>query len=466
MDTPSCPGCQQRDAIIADLRQRLAALEERVRQLEAQASRNANNSSIPPSANPPHAAKPVAKKPSGRSSGAQPGHPAHLRRRLPRERLQHLHDFIPSHCQRCHAPLPAQPAADDPPPSWHQVAELPPLAAEVTEYRGHFRTCPGCGTLNHAPIPADLKAHSVGPRLAATLTYFHGRHHLSQRGLEETAEDIFHVPLSLGTVGHLAEQTSAALAPAHTEAIEAVRAAAVKNVDETGWKLAGKRCWLWAAATATVAAFVIHARRSAAGLAALLGDVIRGIVGSDRWSVYLQVAPDRWQVCWAHLKRDFQAMVDRNNAGSTIGADLLLLTGVLFEWWHRVRDGTLSRRAFRRYAAALRADVVVVLEQGSACGCTQTAATCRELLAVEPSLWTFVGVEGVEPTNNHIERMLRLAVLWRKKSFGSQSAGGCRLVERLLTVVQTRRLQGQSVLDYLYEALLAHRAGLPAPKLI
>jgi transposase len=115
---------------------------------------------------------------------------------------------------------------------------------------------------------------------------------------------------------------------------------------------------------------------------------------------------------------------------------------------------------------SLREDVLAVLEQGRACGCVKTAATCRELLAVEEALWTFVRVEGVEPTNNHIERMLRLAVLWRKKSFGSQSEAGCRFVERLLTVVQTRRLQGRPVLDYLHEALVAHRAGLPAPRLL
>jgi transposase len=466
MDAPSCPGCRQRDETIAELRQRLADLEQRVQQLQDQLGKNASNSSIPPSANPLDAPKPVAKKPSRRPSGAQLGHPAHLRRRLPPERLQHLRDFIPSHCQRCHEPLPALPAPDDPPPTWHQVAELPKLAAEVTEYRGHFRTCSCCGTLNHAAIPADLKAHSIGPRLAATLSYLAGRHHLSQRGLEEMAEDVFDVPLSLGTVGRLAEQTSAALAAAHAEAVQAVQTAEVKNVDETGWKLAGRRCWLWAAATATVAAFVIHARRSAAGLRTLLGEVIRGIVGSDRWSVYPQVTSDRWQVCWAHLKRDFQAMVDRDNAGSTVGEQLLLLTDVLFGWWHRVRDGTLLRRTFRRYVAGLREDVRAVLEQGRACGCAKTAGTCRELLAVEESLWTFVRVEGVEPTNNHIERMLRLAVLWRKKSFGSQSDAGCRFVERLLTVVQTRRLQGRSVLDYLYEALVAHRAGLPAPKLL
>jgi hypothetical protein len=192
----------------------------------------------------------------------------------PPERIQHTRDFAPRHCERCREPLPPGLAADDPEPTWHQVAELPRLAAEVTEYRGHFGTCPGCGTLNHAAIPADIKAHSVGPRLAATLAYLAGRHHLSQRGLEELAEDVFDVPLSLGTLGHLAEQATAALAPAHAAAVQAVRGAAVKNVDETSWKLAGDRCWLWAAATVTVVAFIIHARRSVAGLTALLGEAV------------------------------------------------------------------------------------------------------------------------------------------------------------------------------------------------
>jgi transposase len=109
---------------------------------------------------------------------------------------------------------------------------------------------------------------------------------------------------------------------------------------------------------------------------------------------------------------------------------------------------------------------VTLLQRGRACACAKTAATCRELLAVEESLWTFVRVPGVESTNNHIERVLRLAVLWRKKSLGSQSEAGCRFVEWLLMVVQTRRLQGRPVLDYLYEALVAHRAGLPAPTLL
>src|SRR5262245_60125644 len=167
MTRHSCRGCRERDARIAALQERVRALEAEVRDLQARLGQNATNSSVPPSANPAGAPRPVAKQPTGRSPGAQPGHPAHLRRRLPPERLTRVIRLVPRHCERCQAPLPARAGPNDPEPSWHQVAELPEPAAEVTEYQGHFRTCPGCGTLNHAPIPAEVRAHSTGPRLAA-----------------------------------------------------------------------------------------------------------------------------------------------------------------------------------------------------------------------------------------------------------------------------------------------------------
>ncbi|MBV9122289.1 MAG: IS66 family transposase, partial [Planctomycetes bacterium] len=437
-----------------------------VRDLLARLGQNSANSSLPPSANPLQAPKPVVKKPTGRRRGAQPGHPPHRRQRLPAERVTHTVPFLPTQCRACQAPLPAEPGPQDPEPSWHQVAELPAIRAEITEYQGHARTCPGCGTLTHAPIPADLRAQVTGPRLTAALSYLSGRHHLSKRGVEELAEALFEVPLALGTVSALEHETSQALAAPHAEVVQAVQQAPAKNADETSWKLAGQLCWLWTAVTATAALFVIHARRGGSGLTALLGEAMTGIVTSDRWSAYGRLALAQRQIGWAHLRRDFQAMVDRGGAGQTIGADLLGLTGVLFELWRKVRDGTRSRAWFVRQAEAIREDVVLLLRQGRGCGCAKTAAVCREVLAVEPALWTFTRVEGVEPTNNAAERALRPAVLWRKRSFGCASAEGCRFVERMLTAVQTLRLQQRRVLDYLTEALTAHRAGLPAPKLL
>jgi transposase len=467
MDEPSCSGCRQRDEIIARLHERLATLEQRVHVLEEQLAKNASNSSLPPSANPPQAPKPVVKIPSGKKPGGQPGHPPTLQRRLPPERLQQVIPFVPATCRRCGHDLPQQAGPGDPEPSWHQVAELPQLVAHVIEYQGHARTCPACQAVTHAAIPADICRHSFGPQLTATLSYFVGCHRVSRRGVEEIAQAVFDVPVSLGSICHLEEQMSQALASAHAEAVAAVRDADVKYADETSWRQAGKRRWLWLAATATVAAFVVHARRSLAGLQALLGEVILGMVISDRWKVDEVLPGGRRQLCWAHLIRDFRALSERRGTSRRIGEDLLALSGVLFEYWPKVRDGTVSRQWFvREVLHAVRPDVQSLLRRGLRCRCAATRGTCRELLAWEPSLWTFAFVEGVEPTNNHAERVLRGAVLWRKGSFGSVSEGGCRFVERMLTVVQTLRLQSRPVLTYLYEALCAHRKGVPAPKLL
>jgi transposase len=459
MAAVTCPGCLERDA-------RLAALERRLAELEARLAANTTNSGIPPSANPPDAPKLPPKKRSKRRPGAQPGHPPHLKRRLPPERIDRVVVLAPTHCDHCQQPLPALAAPDDPPPTWHQVAELPPVAAEVVEYRGEYRTCSCCGTLNHQPIPADLKAHSVGPRFAATLAYLTGCHQLSKRGLEEIAAAVFDAPVSLGTVANLEQEMSAALANAHQEAVEEVRAAQIKGADETSWKQAGKLCWLWAAATTTVAAFAIHRGRGLLGLAALLGEEIAGILCSDRWHVYNQVPPARRQVCWAHLKRDFQKIVDRGGPGAAVGRQGKALVKKVFAAWHRFREGTITRADLQANLAPIERRMSRVLIAGYCGEDPKVEAFCDNVLCLEDALWTFARVEGVEPTNNLMERLLRRAVLWRKRSFGSWSVAGCRFVERILTVVQTRRLQERSVLQYLHDALVAHRAGLPSPKLI
>lgn len=466
MDTVTCPGCLERDKRIAALERRVAELEALVRELRDRLGTNATNSGTPPSANPPQAPKPVRKKRTGKKPGAQPGHQAHLRRRLPPERLHRVVPFVPSHCGRCRTPLPPNPGPDDAEPTWHQVAELPKMAARITEYQGHFRTCPCCGQVNHAAIPADIKAHSIDARLAATLSYLAGSHHVSKRGLEEICADVFDVPVSLGTIAHLEAQMSQALAAPHAEAVQAVRAAEVKNVDETSWKVAGKLCWLWLAATQTVAAFVIHARRGLEGLVALLGQQVQGWVGSDRWSAYAVLPPWQRQICWAHLRRDFQKLIDRGGAAARLGKKLQRIADRVFERWHLFRGGTIDRRALAVVLDPEVGELHRLLQSGCRCADAKAARFCVNLLDLEVGLWQFVVEEGIEPTNNHAERLLRRGVLWRKNAFGCHSEGGCRFVERLLTVVQTRRLQGQGVLSYLHAALVAHRSGRPAPSLL
>jgi len=258
---------------------------------------------------------------------------------------------------------------------------------------------------------------------------------------------------------------SAALQAAHAEAQEAVRDAKVKNVDETGWKLAGKKHWLWLASTTSVACYLIHAGRGAAGFMALMGGKLKGIFISDRWGVYDRIHLSCRQLCWAHLQRDFQKLIDLGGAGKKYGEAGLATAKILFGEWHSFRGGG-SRRALQTELEPVRENMRTWLEDGARCSSRKAAALCGNLLKLEPAMWTFLYKKGVEPTNNHGERMARSGVLWRKIAFGCHSERGCRFVERILTVVQTRRLQGRPVLDFLQRSLLAYRQGETAPELL
>lgn len=441
-------------------------MEAQVRELLAKQKTDATNSSTPPSANPLGADKPVTKQKSGRRRGGQPDHPPHLKQLLPAEQVTHTEHFVPEACARCHAELPRDAGPNDPPPKRFQTAEVRPIPLEVVEYQAHARTCPCCGNLTEATIPAEIRAHSVGPRLTAIFSYFTGAQGISKRGVEEIAETVFGVPISLGTISNLEQEVSAAIAPAHQEALEAVRKADVKFADETSWKLWGKLCWLWAAATANIAVYVIHAKRGAVGLAALLGEEIDGILHSDRWHVYLQVPAERRQLCWAHLKRDFQKVVDVGGPSVFVGRRGLRIVKEVFAAWHAFQEGKVTRRKLQKLIEPLQGRLSKALVEGAFGDDARVAKFCENILQLESALWTFVTHEGVEPTNNHMERLVRRAVLWRRRSFGCNSAKGCRFVERVLTVVQTCRLHGKNALEYLYDAVNGYRRGQPCPTLL
>jgi hypothetical protein len=258
--------------------------------------------------------------------------------------------------------------------------------------------------------------------------------------------------VSLGSVSALQRQVSQALAAPVETAREFVHHQAVNHVDETGWHQQSKLNWLWVNATPQVTTFRVAAKRDAATAREVIGRAKTSIITTDRYLGYNWLATQRRQVCWAHLKRDFQAICERGGESQVLGEALLAETKEVFCLWHRVTDGVLSRRRFQRLMVPVRRRVTELLDEGSNYRSGKTRGTCRQIRALEETLWTFVRVRGVEPTNNVAERALRRAVLWRRKSFGTQSEVGSRFVERILTVVTTLRQQGRDVLDYLTAA--------------
>ncbi len=244
-----------------------------------------------------------------------------------------------------------------------------------------------------------------------------------------------------------------------------VQQAPIIHADETGWREARQRAWLWVAVTALVTVFMIHRRRGAVAARALLG-VSTAILISDRWSGYTWWPLGRRQLCWAHLLREFTAFTERGGAAARLGRLLLRDTKRMFRWWHHVRDGTWTRAQFQTAMRPLRRRVERHLRGGAVCGHAATAATCRDLLAVAPALWTFVDTPDVEPTNNAAERALRPAVLWRKGCWGTHSAAGSRFVERILTVAATLKQQHRNIVDYVTQACIAALHGQAPPSLL
>jgi transposase len=450
------------EAIVCLHQATIGALERRVQELEAQLAKYSGNSSRPPSSDPPGAPPPAPPKRTGRTRGGQPGHDKQSRALVPPEQVTRTEVIKPQACRRCGGAL----EGDDPDPYRHQVIEVPKAAASVAEYQLHALDCPRCGISTRATLPAGVPSGNFGPRLQAIVAVCSGAYRMSKRGIEELVEDFFGVPISLGSVANLEQATSEAIKEPIQEIARAIHEAPVVHADETGWFERGKRAWLWVAITAHLALFLVRRGRGAQVAKELLGAAFAGILVSDRWSAYTWVDVARRQLCWAHLLRQFRGFKDYGPEASAIGRPLELLTEAMFHAWHRVRDGTMTRAKFQKLMTRLKKYVLLHLRDGLSCPVQRVAGRCREILTLEPALWTFVYVEGVEPTNNAAEHGVRHGVMWRKTSFGTDSPSGSRFVERILTVVTTLRLQGRNVLDYVTEACEAALQGRSPPSLL
>lgn len=445
---------------VAEQRAEITALRAQVTALTERLEQSSQNSSRPPSTDPPNIERPRPPG-SGRRPGAQPGHTAQARALVPVAEVDAVVPVKPRQCGRCGAGL----HGSDPRPRRHQVTDLPPVRPTITEYHLHTLTCAQCGAATTAPWPEGVPRGVLGPRLIALVAVCSGVYHLSKRTTAGLLADLFHVPVAVGTIAACEQTASAALAAPVAAAQAAVQQAPVVHADETGWREARQRAWLWVAVTTLVTVFVIHRRRGAVAARALLG-ASAAILVSDRWCGYTWWPLGRRQLCWAHLCREFVAFTERGEAAARLGRAFLRDTAQMFTWWHRVRDGTWTREQFQTAMRSLRRRVERRLRRGAVCGHAQTAATCRDLLAVAPALWTFVDVPSVEPTNNAAERALRPAVLWRKGCWGTHSAAGSRFVERILTVAATLKQQHRNIVDYVTLACVAAVHGDPAPSLV
>jgi transposase len=448
---------------VPPLQATVSKLQAQLADLQARASRNSGNSSRPPSSDPPGARPPAKPKPAGRKRGGQRGHAGHTRIQLSAEQVAARVDHRPVQCPACTLPLDATLPTEGE-PIRVRVWEVPPLIAEVTGHRGYRVRCPHCDRL--VP-PPGLPDGAFGPRLTAIGGLLHGRFRLSMRETAEAFADLSGVPLAPGTVPALCREVGAALKEPYDAVRARVEAEDHANVDETGWKQAGERRWLWVAVTKLGTAFLVARQRSAAALATLLGAAFAGVVRSDRFKAYLSIPLERRQVCWAHLKRGLTAFAERSGEVGDWGKEALGVVEKVFAAWHRYKDGGGGdRAALRAEVAPWRARPQGLWERGTTLPSWMAQGFRNDVRKLEPALWTFVTVAGVGPTNNAAERALRPAVLWRKGCFGADSADGNTFVAQILTATATCRQHQRHLLAYLTQAASAYRDGTPIPSLL
>lgn len=435
--------------------------EARIAELEARVSKTPQNSSLPPSTQHPHA-KPAAKKPkSKKKRGGQPGHAKHQRPLAPTDQCDEVKSLKPTECRRCGTKL----SGSDPAPLRHQVWEVPPIKPHITEYQRHRLGCPHCGETTCAPLPPGVPTGQAGPRLVALTALLMGCFRLSKSRVALFLSTILGQPCSTGWVVKLQNQATAALRPGYDQLAAQLPRQPTLWIDETPTKQGRQKAWLWTYVAQKFTVFAVRPSRQAGGVTEPLGNDFTGVVHCDRARMYLSLPRLQW--CWAHLKRDFQALADdRRGKVKRLGHDLLRPTRQLFDLWARYRADGITRRGLKRLMAPVRLRIEDLLLRGAFSGQRRIAGMCNELYDHRQRLWNFLDVEGGEPTNNASERALRHAVIWRKLSFGTQSASGSRFVETMLTVVETCRQQRRPVFDYLTQAVQAHWTRTQTPSLL
>ena len=459
--------CERLEAQVAALLATVAVLQAENRELKLRLAQNSKNSSKPPSSDlhQPKRKPPVAS--SGRHAGGQPGHAGKARELVPIEQVSEVVDRDPEACANCGTALQDAPRMDA---MIRQVVETPEFEAFVKQVQLWRKRCPKCGGFTRGQMPPGSPKGVFGPRIQARVALLSGRYRLTRREVRAMTKDLFNIEISLGSVQACCESASAAMAPAFADLHAQIQAAPSVHADETGFGRCGlSRMWLWVAAATEIEVFRLLPGRGGAQLKDLLGEDFAGNLHHDRWKPYEQLEQARHQICWSHLRRDLQAMLETLGETGVQGAMLKLASDAAFHHWHACEDGVIDRPELTRRMKPIRAEIEQRLAQirdGDEKAFTKKArGSAGDILRLKHALWAYIDHEGVTPTNNDAERALRKAVLWRKGSFGANSEAGCRFVERMLTITGTARRQGLDVLAWITQAIQAELDGDPLTQL-
>jgi transposase len=465
----------EREKQISDQQKQISEREKQISDLERQLAarrKDSSNSSKPPSSDQliKPSRLPERRKKSKRKPGGQKGHPGQYRPLVPLAQVREVRPVLPEHCQHCGLHLPQQITDVETVGEVHrhQVTELPAIQPYIIEYQCFKVVCPDCREGTRAPLPEEARG-LFGPQLVALIAYLTVVCRMPRRVLEAFLEQILNIPISLGSTQNAWEQASHAVAQPYEELHEQLRHEPVLNSDETGWRSNGDKRYLWALVGRRFVFYTVAKNRSSQVLIYLCGAVFAGILCSDRFSAYFKYHKNGIaQLCWAHLKRDILGIQDfsKTTDADRFCRNALALYARLFRLWRKFQSQLIDREQLMLRSVPLQKDWYALTKRYLDSADKEVRNLATALFKHSDRLFVFLQHPGVEPTNNSVERALRIAVQWRKTSFGNRSARGEVATARLLTVTQTCKKQGHNALVYLREAIVCHRRRQPAPSLL
>lgn len=430
-------------------------LKEENAELRRRLGMDSTNSSKPPSSDPP-SVKRSSKVPTGRKPGKQEGSKGYRRQRLEPTQIK---DYRPEVCSHCGVNLPSDTSTTDS-YQYRQQVDIPPIQPMVTEHHYHAVRCPNCGKTTRAGVKEEDKP-CCGPRLTALIAILTTVYNLSRRHVEGLLETVLGVDISLGSVDNRIHEVGDALESPVSQLEEQLPKEDKLHIDETGWKKAGDRRWLWVFVASSFTFFHIAASRGKKVLREILGENFLGFIISDCYGSYQSYHDlSLWQICLAHLIRKAKGLSlcedpEVAHFGHWVRRELKLMISL----WKKKRDGPLQMNSCK---ARLRR--ACQLNQDSAN--RQVRNLARAILKHWEAVVRFTLTEGIPPTNNIAERALRILVIARKISFGNYSERGLVSTARLRTAVATCKMRNINAWNYLTHVITQYRLGLPVPSML
>ncbi|HQW57997.1 MAG TPA: IS66 family transposase [Gammaproteobacteria bacterium] len=447
---------------LALLKQEVIAFKKENAELKERLNTNSNNSSKPPSTDSKKNNKKKNYKGSGRHPGGQPGHKGVFRKLVPIEQVDAVITCPPpDKCQDCNVSLlPLKEIVR------HQVYEIPLPRYEITEYQILQGLCSCCQKTYRGETPAKVGRRGFGVRVHSSIALLTSKFKLSKRQALELLKDFFQMPICVGSVSNIEHRVSQSLEPLHTHIKAQIDRSKVAHIDETGFKQSNHSGWAWILANELFSFLQLDHSRGKKVAKKLIGSFMNRIIVSDRYPAYDFLPELSHQVCWAHLKRDFQKISERSRIAGVIGRRLLHGYGKIFAFWKSNLQQAIDDKRTRKKRRQLKNRFLKDLEFGASCSHLTTARTCRNILDMGKSLWLFLENRDVPATNNLAERQIRPLVIAKKLSFGVKSDRGARFIERAYSLVLSCRQQNKNALSWLQDSITSHFISESPPLLI